>query len=227
MSLFLSFEGGEGAGKTTQVALLAKRLQQEGYDVVPVREPGGTRLGEEVRRWVKGVAISPNTELLLFAAARAELVAQVIKPSLDEGKVVIADRYADSTVAYQGHGRRLPIEMVKAVNAVATGGLMPKLTLLLDQTAEEGLDRVSKTPQLGFADAGKAKRMDDAEQSKFEQENIAFHRRVRSGYLKMAGEEPQRILVVDATRPVEEIARAIWLRVEMLLRLSEHGSTIR
>ncbi|MCI0769506.1 MAG: dTMP kinase, partial [Chloroflexi bacterium] len=116
MSLFISFEGGEGAGKTTQAAALADRLRQTGIEVITVREPGGTAVGESIRRLVKGVGLAPEAELLLFAAARAQLVATVIRPSLDAGKVVIADRYADSTMAYQGFGRRLPLDLVSAVN---------------------------------------------------------------------------------------------------------------
>lgn len=176
-----------------------------GHDAVPVREPGGTRLGEEVRRWVKGVEVAPEAELLLFAAARAELVAEVVRPALAAGKVVIADRYADSTMAYQGYGRRLPLDLVRAVNRAATGGLMPEITFLLDQPVEQGLARV-----------------DDAGQSRFEREGIAFHRRVRSGFLKLAGEEPRRILVVDAAQPAERIAAAVWERVQPLLAGAVH-----
>ena len=221
MSLFISFEGGEGAGKTTQAAALADRLRQSGLEVVTVHEPGGTTVGESIRRWVKGVGLAPETELLLFAAARAQLVADVIRPSLDAGKVVIADRYADSTVAYQGFGRRLPLDLVSAVNRIATGGLMPALTVLLDQPAEAGLARVAK-PQLGLpfdapAQGGEPGRIDEADQTRFEREGIAFHRRVRSGFLKLAGQEPERILVVDATRPAQHIAELLWPRVQGLL----------
>ena len=221
MSLFISFEGGEGAGKTTQAAALADRLRQSGLEVVTVHEPGGTTVGESIRRWVKGVGLAPETELLLFAAARAQLVATVIRPSLDAGKVVIADRYADSTVAYQGFGRRLPPDLVSAVNQMATGGLMPALTVLLDQPAEAGLARVAK-PQFELpidapAQGGEPGRIDEADQTRFEREGIAFHRRVRSGFLKLAGQEPERILVVDATRPAQHIAELLWPRVQGLL----------
>jgi dTMP kinase len=219
MPLFISFEGGEGAGKSTQAALLAQRLKEAGREIVALREPGGTPVGENVRRWVKGVALAPETELLLFAAARAELVATVIRPSLEAGKDVIADRYADSTMAYQSYGRRLPLDLVRAVNQAATRGLMPHITFLLDQPVERGLARVGK-PQLGLALEGGPQgpgRMDEAGQSKFEREGIAFHRRVRSGYLKLAGEEPQRILVMDASQPAERIAQAVWERVQRLI----------
>ena len=221
MGVFVSFEGGEGAGKTTQAAALADRLRQTGLEVVTVREPGGTPVGESIRRWVKGVGLASETELLLFAAARAQLVDTVIRPSLDAGKVVIADRYADSTVAYQGFGRRLPLDLVSAVNRTATGGLMPYLTVLLDQPAEEGFARVAK-PQLGLpfdapAPEREPGRIDEADQTRFEREGIAFHRRVRSGFLKLAGQEPDRILVVDATQPAQHIAELLWPRVQDLL----------
>ncbi len=221
MSLFISFEGGEGAGKTAQAAALAERLRRAGHEVVAVREPGGTAVGESLRPWVKGVALAPATELLLFAAARAELVATVIRPSLDAGKVVIADRYADSTVAYQGYGRRLPLDLVRAVNQVATGGLMPGLTVLLDQPAEQGLERVGE-PQLGLAldshpSGQEPGRMEEAGQSRFEREGIAFHRRVRGGFLELAKQEPKRFLVVDASPPAQQVAEAVWARVAALV----------
>ncbi|MCH7554362.1 MAG: dTMP kinase, partial [Chloroflexi bacterium] len=164
MGLFITFEGGEGTGKTTQVALLTQRLREQGLNVVAIREPGGTPVGEEVRRWVKSETLSPETELLLFAAARAELVAQVIRPSLAAGKIVIADRYADSTMAYQGYGRGLSLDMVQSVNHAATGGLMPDVTFLLDLPVEKGLQRAEG-------------RRDGTHETKFEQEAIAFHRR--------------------------------------------------
>lgn len=220
MSLFISFEGGEGAGKSTQAAALVARLQESGHDVVLVREPGGTSLGEQVRRWVKSVGIPPETELLLFAASRAQLVAEVIRPSLQAGKIVIADRYADSTVAYQGYGRRLSLDLVRAVNQVATGGLLPDRTFLLDLPAEQALERVGK-PQLGLALEGQRRhepgRLEEAGQSRFEREGLAFHRRVRSGFLKLAGEESQRVLVMDASQPPERIAEAVWAHVQALL----------
>jgi dTMP kinase len=223
MGLFISFEGGEGAGKSTQAALLTTRLQEVGQAVVSVREPGGTPLGEKIRPWVKGVEMTPQTELLLFAAARAQLVATVIRPSLQGGKIVIADRFADSTTAYQGYGRGLPLDLVRAANQAATGGVMPDLTFLLDQPAEQGLQRIGEA-QLGLPlgddeEQGNSRgRMDDAAQSKFEQQGLAFHRKVRSGFLKLAGEEPHRILVVDAAKLEEEIAEAVWQRVETRLR---------
>ncbi len=220
--LFSSFEGGEGAGKSTQVGLLLARLRQRGFDAVSVREPGGTPLGEQVRAWVKSVDVAPATELLLFASARAQLVDQVIKPSLEKGRIVVADRDADSTVAYQGYGRGLPLDLVEAVNKVATGGVIPDITFLLDLPTEAGMERIGK-PQLGLEAQGKAAlgRPDEAGQSKFEEAGLAFHRRVRSGFLKMVKAEPRRILLMDATKAGNEIAASVWQIVEQALTTRE------
>lgn len=166
-------------------------------------EPGGTPLGEQIARWLKkggDVDISPLTELMLFNASRAQLAAEVINLALKRGKVVISDRYADSTIAYQGYGRGLDLAMVKATNKAATQGFTPNLTILLDIPVKEGLARKQ------------AKRQD-----RFEQETIAFHQRVREGYLKMAADEPRRWLVVDASQTKREIADIIWRRVSRLL----------
>lgn len=203
MSLFITFEGGEGSGKSVQAKELYRRLSQLVIPVVLTHEPGGTLFGKKLGRWLKwaqGTDISPLTELLLFNASRAQLVAEVIQPSLKSGKVVISDRYADSTTAYQGYGRRLDLDTVKAANSAATQGLKPDLTILLDIPAEEGLDRK------------KAKSRD-----RFEREVLAFHQRVREGYLKMAAAEPERWLVVDASQSREKIAQIIWQRVSQLL----------
>jgi len=170
-------------------------------------EPGGTPLGKKLGRWLKWTRdtdISPLTELLLFNASRAQLVTRVIQPNLQSGKIVICDRYADSTTAYQSYGRGLDLEMVKAINNAATRGLKPDLTVLLDMPAEEGLAR--KRAQ---------------KQDRFEQEAIAFHQRVRDGYLKLAANDPERWLVVDASQSKVKISQIIWQRVEQLL--SSHG----
>ncbi|MBA7650269.1 Thymidylate kinase [subsurface metagenome] len=203
MALFITFEGGEGCGKSVQAKALYRRLSQLAIPVVLTHEPGGTPLGTKLGRWLKwteGTDISPLTELLLFNASRAQLVTQVIQPSLESGKVVICDRYADSTTAYQSYGRGLDLEMVKAVNNAATQGLKPDLTVLLDISAEEGLAR---------------KRAE--KQDRFEQEDIAFHQRVREGYVKLAANDPQRWLVIDASQSKRKIAEIIWQRVSQLL----------
>jgi len=203
MSLFITFEGGEGSGKSVQAKALYRRLSQLAIPVVLTHEPGGTSFGMKIGRWLKwteGTNISPLTELLLFNASRAQLVTKVIQPNLESEKVVICDRYADSTTAYQGYGRGLDLEMVKATNNAATQGLKPDLTVLLDISAEEGLAR---------------KRAE--KQDRFEQEDIAFHQRVREGYVKLAANDPQRWLVIDASQSKRKIAEIIWQRVSQLL----------
>ena len=203
MALFITFEGGEGSGKSVQAKELYRRLSQLAIPALLTHEPGGTPFGKKIGRWLKWAQdtdISPLTELMLFNASRAQLVTEVIQPALERGKVVISDRYADSTTAYQGYGRGLDLEIVKATNNAATQGLKPALTILLDIPAEEGLARK------------RVKRQD-----RFEREGLAFHHRVREGYLKLAGDEPERWLVVDASQSKEKIAQIIWQRVSQLL----------
>jgi len=203
MALFITFEGGEGCGKSVQSRALYRRLSQLAIPVILTHEPGGTPLGKKLGRWLKwaqNVDMSPLTELMLFNASRAQLIDEVIHPNLEKGKIVISDRYADSTTAYQSYGRGLDLQMVKAVNNAATQGLKPDLIILLDIPAEKGLARK------------RAKKPD-----RFEQEELAFHQRVREGYLKMAGDDPQRWLVVDANQSKREIEQIIWQRVSQLL----------
>ena len=208
MSLFITFEGGEGCGKSTQARALYRRLSQLAIATILTHEPGVTPLGKRLSRWLKwakGVEISPLTELLLFNASRSQLVTEVIHPNLKGGKIVICDRYADSTTAYQSYGRGLDLAMVEVINNAATQEIKPDLTILLDIPAEAGLTRK------------KAKRQD-----RFEQEDIAFHHRVREGYLKLAASDPQRWLVVAATQSKTKIAEIIWQRVSQQLD-SERG----
>lgn len=203
MSLFITFEGGEGGGKSVQAKALYRKLSRTAVPVLLTHEPGGTSFGRRIGRWLKWAKdtdISPLTELMLFNAARAQSVAEVINPALKSGKVVISDRYADSTTVYQGHGRGLDLGMVKSVNKAATQGLTPDLTVLLDAPVETC-----------FARKGES-RLD-----RFEQEAIAFHNRVREGYLKLASEEPQRWLVVDASQSKAKITGIIWQKVSLLL----------
>jgi len=207
MGLFITFEGGEGCGKSVQARALYRRLSRLAIPALLTHEPGSTPFGQRLGRWVKwaqNTDISPLTELMLFNASRAQLVTEVIQPELKEGKVIICDRYADSTTAYQSYGRGLDLAMVKAVNSVATQGLTPDLTILLDMPAAGGLARKRTRKQ-----------------DRFEQEGMAFHQRVREGYLELAAKEPERWLKVDATQSKEEIARIIWQRVSQLL--SEQG----
>jgi dTMP kinase len=200
--VFVTLEGGDGAGKTTQIEALARLIVDAGQRIVTCREPGGTAVGERLREALfadPDHPPSPATELLIFAAARAQLVAEVIRPALEAGHVVLCDRYADSTVAYQHHGRGLDVEAVRAANEVATGGLAPDLTVLLDLDPLEGLRREGRT--------------DDY----MEREDIAFHRRVRLGYLELAAAEPERWLVLDATRPAMQVTHAAHARIRALL----------
>jgi dTMP kinase len=203
MSLFITFEGGEGCGKSVQAKALYKRLSELAIPVVLTHEPGGTPLGDKISRWLKWTQdtdIPPLTELLLFNASRAQLVTEVIKPSLGSGQIVICDRFADSTTVYQGYGRGLEMDMVKAINNAATQGIKPRLTVLLDIPAEVGLARKQSDKK-----------------DRFEKEDINFHDKVRQGYLKLAAEEPDRWLVIDATQSKEQIADIIWQKVRQLL----------
>ncbi|HUV46055.1 MAG TPA: dTMP kinase [Dehalococcoidia bacterium] len=203
MALFITFEGGEGSGKSVQARALYRRLSQSTIPALLTHEPGGTPCGNRIGRWLKWAEvkdISPLTELLLFNASRAQLVGGVIRPNLKNGMVVVCDRYADSTIAYQSYGRGLDLELVETINDTATQGLKPDLIVLLDIPVEEGLAR---------------KRV--KKQDRFEQEDIAFHQRVRKGYLKLAANDPQRWLVVDASQSKAKIREIIWQRVSQLL----------
>jgi dTMP kinase len=203
MSLFITFEGGEGCGKSTQARMLYRRLLKSAVPVVLTWEPGGTPLGKRLGRWLKwsdDQEITPPTELFLFNAARAESVAKIIMPNLEAGKVVISDRFSDSTTVYQGYGRELDLEMVSYINNTATGGLKPSLTILLDSPVATGLTRKK-----------------GRDQDRFEREELSFHQRVRDGYLKLAASEPERWLVVDATQSKKKIAGIIWQKVSQLL----------
>ena len=206
--LLITLEGGEGAGKSLQAEKLARRLEERGLTVVRTREPGGTPLGDRLRDIVLGLAsgddsppLDPLAETLLFIAARAELVSSVIAPALERGDVVVCDRFADSTRAYQGFARELGVDLIDQLNTVATKGVCPDLTALLNLPAEEGLARTGA--------AGQADR--------FGREELAFHERVRQGYLSLAEREPERWLVVDATQPPDAVTEAIWRRLEPLL----------
>ena len=189
---FITLEGPEGAGKTVMAARLAAELESRGVPVVLTREPGGTRLGERLRDLLldsDGAWISPRTDALLFNAARAQLVGEVITPALDAGEVVVCARYADSTLAYQGHGAGVPLDDLRALADIATGGLMPELTILLDVDPEIGLAR--KRP---------------ADRTRFEAGfDLEFHRRVRAGFLALAAAEPDRFVVIEAGRPADAV----------------------
>ncbi|MGH2593044.1 MAG: dTMP kinase [Anaerolineae bacterium] len=206
MSLFVTFEGPDGCGKSTQIARLAECLRAEGYDVVATREPGGTAIGDQVREVLhtpRNRSMRPVTELLLYCASRAQLVDEVIRPHLDRGGVVLSDRYVDSSLAYQGYGRGLDLDRLRAILDFATGGLRPDLTLLLDIEVEEGLRR---------------RKGSGGEWNRLDQETIGFHRRAREGYLSLAQAEPDRWVIVDAARSVEDVQADI--RAEVVKRLA-------
>lgn len=202
MSLIITFEGGEGCGKSVQSRALYRRLSKLTIPALLIHEPGTTLLGKKIASWLKwsNIDVSPLAELFLFNASRAHLVAEVIRPNLESGKVVICDRYADSTTAYQSYGRGLDLGLVTTVNSSATQGLKPDLTILLDIAVGDGLSRKR----------GK-------KQDRFELEDIAFHQRVRDGYLKMAAEGPGRWFVVDAMQPQSNVGELVWGRVGCLL----------
>lgn len=192
---FITFEGPEGGGKSTQVHRLAASLAAEGYAVWTTREPGGTRAGEMIRPLVLGSsapALSPWTEALLFSAARAQLVEEVIMPRLDNGEIVLCDRYSDSTLAYQGYGRGLDLSLLQRLQVAITGKLIPGLTLLLNLPVRAGLARIPSTSK-----------------DRLDSETLAFHERVAAGYRQMALEEPNRWREVDATASPDAVAAVI------------------
>jgi len=201
--LFITLEGGEGSGKSSQAQALKALVEGAGRSVTVTREPAGCPLGQRVRELLSdpSLELDARSELFLFVAARAQHVAEVIRPALEHNDIVICDRFADSTVAYQGYGRGLSLEDVRLANRIATQGLVPDLTVLLDVPVEMGL----------------ARKQGEKVSERTGQEGAEFHERVRQGYLAMAGEEPERFLVVDGTIPPEEITRAIWRRLEPLL----------
>jgi dTMP kinase len=194
---FITLEGPDGSGKTTQARLLAEWLRGEGYDVVLTREPGGSDIGDQIRAVLhdpRNTAMDAGAEILLYSADRAQHVAQLIRPALAAGRIVVSDRYADSTLAYQGYGRGLDLEMLRAITVFATGGLMPDLTLYLDIAPQAGLAR---------------RQSGEGEWNRLDAETLEFHRRARAGYLELAGQEPARWVVVDAGRPPEEVQAQI------------------
>lgn len=187
---FVTLEGPEGAGKTTQVKLLSKQLTKLGVPHVVTRDPGGTPLGKQVRRILltPGINVAPMTELLLYQADRAQHVAEVIKPALEEGKLVLCDRFIDSSIAYQGYGRNIDMKLIKDLNELSTGGLRPVLTILFDIQSEDGLSRLHP----GGHD-------------RIEREALDFHTRVRKGYLELAELEPERWRILDAAKPLTTV----------------------
>ena len=203
MTLFITFEGPDGSGKTTQARLLAEYLESRGLPVLLTREPGGTAISEQIREVIlstRNQSIGDETEALLYSAARAQIVAELIRPALSEGRIVVCDRYADSTMAYQGYGLGLDLDALRAITRFATGGLVPDLTFYVDVPVAVGLARRHR---------GETNRLD--------QKDLAYHARVRDGFLRMAREESQRWVVIDGTRSVAEVQQDIRARLQQEL----------
>jgi dTMP kinase len=203
--MFITFEGIDGSGKTTQIHKLSQRLIALGHEVLPLREPGGNSISEKIRETLlaAGNDIAPRAELLLFVAARAQLVEKVIRPSLLRGKLVICDRYIDSSVAYQGFGRGIPVEEVRECNKIATGNLVPNITFFLDVPPDVASERA----------IGRSEENLD----RIERAGVTFFERARQGYLKIAETEPKRFIVVDGRDNPEAIHQKIWECVSALL----------
>ena len=207
--MFITFEGIEGSGKTTQIKLLVPVLQAKGYDCVFTREPGATEIGEKIRAILldaSHTAILPLTELLLYEADRAQHVHEVIKPALAANKVVVADRFFDATIVYQGYARGFDLELIQQIHRIVLGGLTPDLTIILDLPVHVGLERAWE----------RINSRSDLPEDRFEKEDIAFHEKVRQGYLTLAGNEPKRFQVIDASRDAEAVHRDI---VDVVLSL--------
>ena len=204
--MFITFEGPEGSGKTSQIVALAAFLTERGYQVLTTREPGGTKIGDQVRACLHDVENTEMTavaEMLLYSASRAQLVAEVIRPKLAEGYVVLCDRFVDSTLAYQGYGRGLDLDALKLISRFATDNLVPDLTILLDIDVESGLAR---------------RRANDQEMNRLDLEKVTFHQRVRTGYHELMSLEPERWVVVAADRPFADIQQQLqnilWQRLQ-------------
>lgn len=212
--MFISFEGIEGCGKTTQVTRLADRLEALNISVVTTREPGGTPAGEEVRRVLldaRNKNLSPIAELFLYAADRAQHVQEVISPALVQGKWVLCDRYLDATTVYQGYSRGLDMDLVRLLNKTATGGLLPDMTFLLDCPVEVGLGRALT----------RNRTMEQEDQGRFEMEEKRFHESVREGYLKLAETEKERFVLIDASLNENEMEALIFSHIKPMLGAQE------
>ncbi|MDR3576739.1 MAG: dTMP kinase [Anaerolineaceae bacterium] len=205
--MFITLEGPDGSGKTSQIGPLVEFLRQKGYQVLTTREPGGTEISNQVRAILmdlKNKGMNPRTEILLFCAARAQLVEEVIRPHLSQGEIVLCDRYADSTLAYQGYGHGVDLDFLRRLLDFTTGGLWPDLTLLLDIDPEQGLRR---------------RRVGDAEWNRLDDYALSFHRRVQAGYHELVRRDPQRWRVIDASQSSDKVQ--ISLQDAILARLSQ------
>jgi dTMP kinase len=203
--VFITFEGPDGSGKTTQIKLLEKYLKEKGYDILITREPGGTNISEQIRNVIldkNNMEMDKITEALLYAASRAQHVAQIIKPALLEGKAIICDRFVDSSIVYQGIGRNLGIDFIKKINDMATAGTQPDITFLMKLSPELGLNR----------------KFSSDECNRLDMEKLEFHNKVYEGYLKLESLYPQRIIGVDASKSIEELYKDIVKIVENKLK---------
>lgn len=210
--LFITFEGIEGCGKTTQIRLLEDFLKLRGNDTVLTREPGGTNIGDQIRKILLSVenrSMFPVTELFLYAAARSQHIEEVINPALRDGKIVLCDRFADATTAYQGAARKIERDFLAQVHKIATGGLKPDITILLDLDAQTGLKRAWERNE---------REKITGKEDRFEQEAVDFHERVRAGYLEIAREEPYRMKVINALEPVESVHQRIVQEVMKIVK---------
>lgn len=226
MSSFITFEGPEGSGKSTQARLLYERMLERGYPVILVREPGGTRISDMIRRIVldlHNTEMVPMTETLLFSAARAQLVNEVIRPYLAHNGIVLCDRYADSTYAYQGYGLGRDLHELRQLTSMATGGLLPNLTIFLDLSAEDGLDRKARARERTRAQASplsppaEQRAAVPVEWNRLDARELAFHQRVEGGYRELIAESPERWRVFDARLSVDTLAEHIFDVVEQAL----------
>jgi dTMP kinase len=213
---FITFEGVEGCGKTTQIRLLADALKQAGEKILLTREPGGCPISDKIRAILldsENSEMTPKAELLLYAAARAQHVNEVIRPALTSGGIVLCDRFTDATVAYQGFGRGLDQDLIKELNETATADCRPDLTVLIDCPVETGLERA-----IARIEAGTASDSNHLREERFERESIEFHQRVRSGYLTLAKASPGRFILIDGRESVEVIATNIYSAVSARIR---------
>jgi len=227
MSLFVTFEGPEGSGKSTQARLLYQHLHSRDYPVILVREPGGTRIGDLIRRIVldlQHTEMAPTTETLLFSAARAQLVSEVIRPYLQQGGIVLCDRYADSTYAHQGYGLGRDMAELQAITAIATGGLLPDITIYLNLSAHEGLER-KRRKERAVRGPGPAAHTPNHDQqpvpiewNRLDARGLAYHERVEQGYQALIAQEPERWHSFDARLPIDVLAEQIALAVEPWLK---------
>ena len=209
MRRFISFEGIEGSGKTTQIQMFSNHLEERGVEHVLTREPGGTPLGDQIRRMVldpRNIAMTSTCELLLYAAARAQHIEEVIRPALERGEFVLSDRFTDATMAYQGFGRGLPMEPIRRIHELEVLALVPDMTLLFDIDAATALERARHRDHTRFVD-----------ETRFEQEDLAFHERVRAGYLDLSRRDSGRIVVIDARGRPDDVHARVLAAVKRLL----------